>query len=150
MRLSPMPHPRSALRLLATLLVAGHALASLLTALHGLHVDHVRCAEHGEMVHVHDEEGADDAPAASQAAPDDGAQHIGSSAPPLAHAHDHCQALSVREQGDAFAMSPASAVTLPGAPSNAVLVARSAPQGTIATTGPPPLTLAPKTSPPSA
>lgn len=136
---------RSALRLLATLLVVGQACAALLTALHGLHVEHVRCAEHGELVHVH----ADEREAPAPVAESDETRRVESGSPLPSHAHDHCRGILVRQDDDPDAsVLPATALQLPGAPCNAALVARSAPAGSVTTTGPPPLTRAPKTSPP--
>lgn len=146
--LSPMQLQRTALRLLATLLVVGHACVALLTALHGLHVEHVRCAEHGELVHVHADEHEGGASASAES--DDTGRGVDAGNPLASHAHDHCRVVILREHGDddGLAIVPARALVQPTAPATSTLIAAQAPLGTVAITGPPLLARAPKTSPP--
>jgi hypothetical protein len=130
-----------ALALFAVLLLGGSSLGQVA---HFILVPHAICAEHGELLELHDaaahgDKAHDDEAAAS---PAPASVSLTQSA---AAEHDHCQVLARSERelslpASAFQIAEAPSMSEPSSPlgSQAALSARS------------PLILAPKTSPPRA
>lgn len=131
---------RGTLRALATLVAALVGLSSLGQFAHFFLVPHAVCVEHGELLELDEQESH----AASHASP--GSDQSAHAESELAPEHEHCQLLArgQREQAEptppAVAVLPAAAAVL-----TVPLLARSVVFDAV-----PPLTLAPKTSPPIA
>jgi hypothetical protein len=71
--------------------------AQFASALHMVLVEHVRCAEHGELVHADGEHDADHAGADQRDVSSDGPT-ISSSSGDADHGHDHCLICSERRK----------------------------------------------------
>ncbi|HEY6080375.1 MAG TPA: hypothetical protein VIW29_16285 [Polyangiaceae bacterium] len=152
--MAPRPGSRKAARRKTTplLLRALAALAALLLAAsslgqvaHFLLVPHAICAEHGELLELHDGEHRAAEAGAEALTPDD-ATSPRAAAPDAVESHDHCQLLA-RSQRE-LALPVATAFEAPLAPSvcaPSLLHAAAEPTGQLAA-----LSLAPKTSPPVA
>lgn len=124
---------RSAALLLAVLLCAGQ-LAGLV---HSLVVRHVRCAEHGEMVHS-----GEGAQLLSVAGIPEGASYAASAGSPSGEAHDHCAFwVHPREQSSLRSAHCPVAPPFSAQPSGSEHRAATGPQVEL-------LHLAPKSSPP--
>lgn len=131
---------RLVLRLWAGLLALLLCGSSLSETAHFLLVQHAVCAEHGELIELHDRSAA--AEALHDAAPEHGTQ---ASAPDLEGEHEHCQLLGRRQQ-ELTLPEVAGVAVVPRAPESgrALLDAPTAARAPVSA-----LSLAPKTSPPS-
>lgn len=111
------------------------------SALHMVLVEHVRCAEHGELVHVDGDQHADhDGTAHRERSP--GGPAISSSSTDSDHGHDHCLICSERRK---LALLPAAVPEL-RAPEGGDALLALCPDASIHT--PRIYSYAPKTSPP--
>ena len=125
-------------------LTAGVAIACLLTQasglLHGLLVEHARCPEHGEAVHV----GETGHAAHASAIPGATAALHAAAARVEAHAHEHCALASDRRERAIAGRPSTTATAAPRAVARAVPLLSLAHPAQI-----PLLSLAPKSSPPA-
>lgn len=114
--------------LLALLLLFGSSLGQIA---HFFAIQHAICAEHGEVVELHDEHGhgGDETPGQPQDTEDE---------------HDHCQELARAQRELAMLAAPALGIA-PAAPLSVVSLSETRRAGA---TRQPLLALAPKTSPP--
>lgn len=130
---------RPALRVLAGIVAALLLATTLGQIAHFLLVRHVVCAEHGELL---------EAPSPALRGHDGHPERAGNAAgePEPALEHDHCQVLARLQRGTAVLGAQDFELAPPPAPS---LIEAEAP-AELAPALPPPLTRAPKTSPPEA
>lgn len=146
-RCSSTPVARRRRRHVATAVVflALELLMALLGAFHSLEVDHVRCAEHGELIHV---EHRDEATPVVTGIDETEERQVAPGTSRGEHDHDVCMLARVRdEEQTAIAPADDTASRVPPATVTAALVAPAS------TRAPPTsrrlrLSLAPKTSPP--
>ena len=115
--------------------------AQFTAALHMVLVEHVRCAEHGELVHVDGDQHADHA-RADQRGVSSGGPTISSSSGDGDHGHDHCLICSERRK---LALLPTTIPELRAPEGGDVLLALC-PDASLYT--PRIYSYAPKTSPP--
>ncbi len=131
------------LRSLAALVALVLTASSLGQIAHFLLVPHAICAEHGELLELHDDDAVAAAPAHEARKPGD-ARPTQVSNPDAIESHDHCQLLARSQRELALPVvpscEPAPAPSLRVAANQAVAVAALGQQA--------PLSLAPKTSPP--
>jgi hypothetical protein len=128
----------TAARLVAALLVVGAGTAPVFSSWHEVMVQHVRCAEHGELTHV-------TAAHTHRAAPGRGLSVQSEDSPTPSDEHRHCdEACVVRGGGAAAVVRAVARYTPPQAPVRAVDRVMARPGRTFL------LASAPKTSPPSA
>lgn len=133
------------LRALAAVVALLVAASSLSQAAHFLLVQHVVCAEHGELLEVGEGSGhgASSAHGANAHAADE--HEPGASRDDLSAEHEHCQILARGQREQALPAAPVAGLE----PAIAAIRATPAPTVSELREQRPPLSLAPKTSPPN-
>lgn len=120
---------------MALLLLFGSSLGQIA---HFVAVQHAICAEHGELVELHDDHAGSEVGHGS----DHGDEEPGQ--PPVEDDHDHCEQLARSDRELAIFTAPAVGIA-PATPSQVIAIPAATRTGEVAQ---PLLALAPKTSPP--